>query len=415
MIFSAGINPRLFNYIERFNQFITPTQKGHFEKKIVIKVSDYRSAIIQGKYLAKKGIWVSEFRVESGLNCGGHTFVTEGYLLGPILEEFKNKRKELISELFQIYSKALVSKGKEAPSDAPEMRISVQGGIGTYEEDKMLREYYNVDGTGWGSPLLLVPEATTVDNETLELLRISKEDDIILSNNSPLGIRFNYLKGTSSEKEKQQRILCQNPGSPCTERFLKYNYEFGEKPICVASNNYQKQKLKQVKPDNLIESEFKKNQKDLLDKECLCIGLSNSALINYKMEPIQGNSMAVTICPGPNLAYFSKIISLKDMVDHIYGRKNIIENEEFRPHFFIKELGLYVNYLDEQLTGSINVFDHKIKKYYQSFCQNLLEGINYYKNLTDNTIKCSETKKRQMKKELQQLEDKIVKHKISVV
>ena len=409
IIFSAGINPRLFNYIERFNQFITPTKKGQFEKKIVIKVSDYRSAIIQGKYLAKKGIWVSEFRVESGLNCGGHAFVTEGYLLGPILEEFKNKREELISELFKIYSLNLKSKGKPVPSEAPEMRITVQGGIGTYEEDKLLREYYNVDGTGWGSPLLLVPEATTVDNETLELLRNSKEEDIILSNNSPLGVRFNYLKGTSSEREKKQRILCQNPGSPCTERFLKYNYEFGEKPICVASNNYQKQKLNQIKSENQVESDNIKNKEDFLDKECLCIGLSNSAVINYEMSPIHGNSKAVTICPGPNLAYFSKVVTLKEMVDHIYGRNNILEKEEMRPHFFIKELELYVNYLDEQLTGSISNLDNKIKKYYQGYCQNLLEGINYYQGLSDNAIKCSETKKQETKKELRQFEEKILK------
>lgn len=55
--------------------------KMDYYKKVVIKVSDYRSALIQGKYLAKKGIWVSEFRIESGLNCGGHAFATDGYLL----------------------------------------------------------------------------------------------------------------------------------------------------------------------------------------------------------------------------------------------------------------------------------------------------------------------------------------------
>ena len=87
IIFSAGLNPRLFNYLEKFTAF-QPTNEGTFEKEVIIKVSDFRSAIIQGKYLAKKGIWVSEFRIESGLNCGGHAFATDGSLLGPILEEF---------------------------------------------------------------------------------------------------------------------------------------------------------------------------------------------------------------------------------------------------------------------------------------------------------------------------------------
>ena len=98
VVFSAGMNPRLYNYLEKFREF-DAKGFGAFEKKIVIKVSDYRSALIQGKYLAKKGIWVSEFRIESGLNCGGHAFATDGYLMGPILEEFKMKRNELMFQL----------------------------------------------------------------------------------------------------------------------------------------------------------------------------------------------------------------------------------------------------------------------------------------------------------------------------
>ena len=85
LIFSAGMNPRLYNYMESFSDF-DAYQWGCFHKKVVIKVSDYRSALIQGKYLAKKGIWVSEFRIESGLNCGGHVFATQGLLMGPILQ-----------------------------------------------------------------------------------------------------------------------------------------------------------------------------------------------------------------------------------------------------------------------------------------------------------------------------------------
>ena len=92
IILSAGLNQRLFNYMETLSTF-DRNEDGTFNKKIVIKVSDFRSAYIQGKMLAKKGLWVSEFRIESGLNCGGHAFATDGYLMGPILEEFKNKRE----------------------------------------------------------------------------------------------------------------------------------------------------------------------------------------------------------------------------------------------------------------------------------------------------------------------------------
>ena len=47
LIFSAGMNPRLYNYMESFSDF-DAYQWGCFHKKVVIKVSDYRSALIQG-------------------------------------------------------------------------------------------------------------------------------------------------------------------------------------------------------------------------------------------------------------------------------------------------------------------------------------------------------------------------------
>ncbi|MBI3259687.1 MAG: hypothetical protein HYZ54_09465, partial [Ignavibacteriae bacterium] len=169
IIFSAGLNPRLFNYLEKLDTF-DPDENFEFNKKVIVKVSDYRSALIQGKYLAKKGIWVSEFRIESGLNCGGHAFATQGYLLGPILEEFKIKRQELAESMFQIYKTAVFNKLGYDFTHFPEIDISVQGGIGTHEENTFLHTYYKVTSTGWGTPFLLVPEATTVDEHTLKLL-----------------------------------------------------------------------------------------------------------------------------------------------------------------------------------------------------------------------------------------------------
>ena len=55
IVFSAGMNPRLFSYCEQFPDFF-PDENGNIKKKIILKVSDYRSALIQGKYLAKKGL-----------------------------------------------------------------------------------------------------------------------------------------------------------------------------------------------------------------------------------------------------------------------------------------------------------------------------------------------------------------------
>ena len=102
LVLSAGMNPRLYSYLENFSDFY-PDENGQLRKKITLKVSDFRSAMVQGRFLAKKGIWISEYRVESGLNCGGHAFATQGYLLGPILHEFKEKRQELIDSTFEVY------------------------------------------------------------------------------------------------------------------------------------------------------------------------------------------------------------------------------------------------------------------------------------------------------------------------
>jgi hypothetical protein len=380
VVLSAGMNPRLFNYMEKLSAFDADSF-GNFEKKIVIKVSDYRSALIQGKMLAKKGLWVSEFRIESGLNCGGHAFASDGFLLGPILEEFKNKKQELIASLFDLYNNALKAKGNVGFEKAHSLKITVQGGIGTHEEDEFLHNYYEVDSTGWGTPFLLVPEATTVDEHTLQLLCKAKEQDVILSKNSPLGVRFYYLKGTTGDKEKQARIDSGLPGSPCTEKFLVSNTEFSEEPICTASHTYQKKKIEQLQSLNLTPEEYERQLKDVLAKECLCIGLSNAAIKTYNLKPFK-KLEAVNICPGPNIAYFEEIVSLQKMIDHIYGRINILQ-ESKRPHMFIKELMLYVDYWSELLTETKGSVDNKRKAYVQSFYDNLLSGISYYRNLSE--------------------------------
>lgn len=375
IIFSAGMNPRLFNYIDQFEDFKQQAD-GSFKKKVVIKVSDFRSALIQGKFLAKKGIWVSEFRIESGLNCGGHAFATDGFLLGPILEEFKTRRKELLDSLFDLYVKSVKS---NVPTEVPPVRITVQGGIGNAQEQEFLLNYYEVDATGWGSPFLLVPEATTVDAHTLELLEKSKEEDVVLSHNSPLGVRFNYLRRTTSEVEKLQRIAFSKPGSPCTEKFLETNTEFTEKPICTASIEYQKKKIDQINSQDLPLAEKEKQIETVLSKECLCIGLSNSAALNYNTFFLK-NLTAVTICPGPNIAYFDKKVSLQEMVDHIYGRIDLLANK-YRPDLFTKELHLYVDYFKEQVDELTESFQEKKQKYVTEFKKNLEEGIAYYKKL----------------------------------
>lgn len=388
IVFSAGLNPRLYNYLENCNGFEVNADGG-FTKKVIIKVSDYRSALIQGKYLAKKGIWVSEFRIESGLNCGGHAFATEGYLMGPILEEFKNNKQDLIDAIFEIYNAAMQKKINKKFKYPPRMIFSAQGGIGTHEEDDFLHNHYNIESTGWGTPFLLVPEATTVDESTLKLLTEAKEKDVVLSRNSPLGVRFFYLKGTTAEKEKFLRISKGKPGSPCIEKHLAFNTEFTKEPICTASHRYQKLKIAQLQSLELPEPEYNRQLNELLDKECLCVGLSNAAALSYEKTFINKLN-AVNVCPGPNIAYFSKTVSLQEMTDHIYGRTNSLTDAN-RPHMFIKELYLYIDFLKEQLEEDTRTEQFsKKKKYYTSYYQNLRDGIAHYHGLTDmsETSRC---------------------------
>lgn len=377
VVFSAGMNPRLFNYLEKLREF-DAVGWGVFKKRVIIKVSDYRSALIQGKYLAKKAVWVSEFRIESGLNCGGHAFATPGLLLGPILEEFRQKKEELAIQLFELYNPAVQAKGGAGFKAPHPIKITVQGGIGTAEEQDLLFNHYQVSGTGWGTPFLLCPEATTVDDQARELLRTSQEKDVVLSKSSPLGVPFNYLRGTSAEKERLDRIKKRKPGSPCTEKYLVSNTEFTKEPICTASRKYQKLKLKQFQTAGLPEEELREQVDDLLSKECLCLGLSNSAAINYEV-PVVKKLDAVTLCPGPNIVNFSKVVSLVEMTDHIYGRKNLPQKKN-RPHMFLRELQLYTAYIGREISSSLHPRPRDIRGW-ETFCSNLLKGIAHYRNL----------------------------------
>lgn len=378
VVFSAGMNPRLFSYCESFDEFY-PDQEGHLNKSIIVKVSDFRSADIQGKFLAKKGLWVSEFRIESGLNCGGHVFPTDGLLLGPILEQFQERKETLRNELFEIVNKALVAKGRQPFSTIPGIRLSVQGGIGTSEENSFLLNRYKVDSTGWGSPFLLVPEATNVDEESMNKLTKAKPEDYYVSYASPLGIGFNNFRHSSSEIQRKERIRKNRPGSPCYKKFLAFNTEFTKDPICTASRKYQHLKITQLQASDLNEKEKEEQINRVLEKDCLCEGLASPALLVNKIK-VPRNLTAVTLCPGPNLAYFSKLSSLQEMVDHIYGRADIM-NKLPRAHMFINELNMYIEHYQKKIVTGSNELGMQIKNNLQSYKANLIEGINYYMDL----------------------------------
>ena len=51
---------------------------------------------------------------------------------------------------------------------------------------------------------------------------------------------------------------------------------------------------------------------------------------------------------------------------------------------FIKELGLYVSYLTNQINEALEITPQQIKKW-ETFKINLLNGISYYKSVFENS------------------------------
>ncbi|WP_020402315.1 hypothetical protein [Gracilimonas tropica] len=373
LVLSAGFNPRLYNYLAEFKDFYRDAS-GNIKKKIILKVSDFRSALIQGKYLAKKGLEVFEYRIESGLNCGGHAFATDGLLLPVLLKEFKEKKEMLSSVIRPLIAKFYEEERGGFSEDwkftAP--RITVQGGIGTNGEMKRLLGEYDMDSTGWGSPFLLVPEATTVDKTTRTLLENAKEEDLYLSGVSPLGVPFNNVRNTGSKQWHQERIEKGKPGSQCPKGFLESNTEFTENPICTASTQYQLLKIDQINHSDYPEAKKERLKTKVLDKACLCDHLGNGALIQLGIQKESRSPQA--ICPGPNIAYFNGEYTLEEMVDHIYGRgESLVDGD--RPHMFAKELRMYVDYLQD-LVDQQEADPAEDKKLVR-FRKNLESGMDY--------------------------------------
>ena len=378
VILSAGMNPRLYSYLEQFDDFY-PDENGYIKKKIALKVSDYRSALIQGKFLAKKGIWVSEYRIESGLNCGGHAFATDGFLMGPILAEFRDHKAELIETVNAILKSSLEGKGRVVPAENLQLKVTAQGGVGTAEEHEFLLEHYNIDCVGWGTPFLLVPEATNLDKPTVQQLIEAKEENLYLSGISPLGVPFNNLKGNSKDVEKQKLIDKGRPGSSCPKKYLVSNKEYTEKSICTASRQYQFLKLKELDEQALPADEHQAAFEKITTKSCICVGLGTSALIENDLDT-KKEGPGVSVCPGPNMAYFSKKLRLKQMIGHIYGRENHMHRLD-RPNMFVKELSLYLDYFKNQIAEARDNMTKKQEKYLATFASNMEDGIAYYQEL----------------------------------
>ena len=368
IVFSAGINQTLFSYMTQFSDFYR-NKEGYIKKRIILKVSDYRSTLTQGKFLARKGLEVYEFRIESGLNCGGHAFASNGYLLPTLLEEFVENRGELKDTFLPSVKKFYEKQGRSFLGTVAPPRLTVQGGIGNHGERQRLMDVYGMDATGWASPFLLVPEATPIDSPTKKLLAESTPDDLYLSDVSPLGVPFNNIRNSGSEQWTTQRVQQDKAGSPCPKGFLVSNHEYTEKAICTASREYQKQKLEDIACLTTTPEEKTALQDKTVIKTCICDHLGNGALITLDLARVERAPQA--ICPGPNIAWFNREYTLREMVAHIYGQGECLVPKK-RPHMFEKEISMYI---DHYLKSVNKCESEKEALILRDYKENLQKGI----------------------------------------
>ena len=376
LVLSAGMNPTLFGSLERFPAFYRDGQ-GRIAKGVILKVSDFRSGFIQGKFLAKKGIEVKELRIESGLNCGGHLFATDGELIGPILEEFRERQDELREACEPAVRQYYDKRGMPFVGAPSRARVTVQGGIGNHGEVRRLCEHYGADGTGWATPFLLVREATALDDATRAQLAAATQDDLYTSDASPLGVPFNNLRGSSSEVWTTSRIEDSRPGSLCPRGYLESNTEFTKEPICTASREYQDAKLKSLgfatpPPADTTDPRVQA----VYAKTCICHHLGNGALVDLG---VARPGLPVAVCPGPNIAWFDREYTLREMVDHIYGRGASLVPAA-RPHCLAKELEMVVDHFIGQV-GSAAPGDRKTLDRLAATEENLQHGLAHYRQL----------------------------------
>lgn len=380
VVFSAGMNQRLYAYCAQFPDFL-PDDGGRLRKRIILKVSDFRSALIQGKFLARQGLWVSEFRVESGINCGGHAFSGKGHLLGFVLSEFRLRREELRSTLHKAMCSALAELGRPVPGESYEMRVTAQGGIGTAGEQRELMRDFELDGTGWGTPFLLVPEVTNVDAEHIRRLCAATDRDVYLSDSSPLGVPFWNLRSSASETARRRRIAAGRPGSPCPKGYGKLNTEMTDAPVCAASRAYQRRKLEQLQGQGLSRRQLAPRREAVLAISCICHDLAGCATVKCGIDAEATPAM----CCGPAIINYTRVVSLDEMVGHIYGRRSILARRR-RNHMFTRELLLNTRVLRQNVLKLARGLWAGKPASLQQIKDNLVEQTAYYRQLLAESV-----------------------------
>ena len=150
------------------------------------------------------------------------------------------------------------------------------------------------------------------------------------------------------------------------------NVEFSELPICTASKEYQEQKLHEIEKMDLGLQQKEKIIETVLEKACICDHLGNGALIALGLA--RETLAPQSICPGPNIAWFDRVYTLEEMIDHIYGRgKSLVS--EYRPHMYAKEIRMYLTWVGGLMDSAKE--DAKQNVRLKKILLSLVEGVEY--------------------------------------
>ena len=125
--------------------------------------------------------------------------------------------------------------------------------------------------------------------------------------------------------------------------------------------------------------------KAVLAKSCICHDLAGTATRKNGIDP----AATPAVCCGPNIVNFSRVATLEEMVGHIYGRISLLSGSD-RPHMFLRELALYVDYLRNELAKQKIGVASNPPGYFREFVGNLLSGVDYYRRLANRLAGASQ-------------------------
>jgi len=86
------------------------------------------------------------------------------------------------------------------------------------------------------------------------------------------------------------------------------------------------------------------------------------------------------VCCGPGISDFSKIASLDEMLDHIYGRKQLPMTPG-REHMFVRELHIYIDSFREEFKRFALDISNRTPEYFEQYLANLSDAVEYYRQL----------------------------------